>query len=682
MRRTRQGIARIAAAAVVAAAPTPAATPVAAGAGAAAIVVSVEVARPQVAHADNVWLHSCAFYGNDDVSHGVWLPQQAYTPDPDFSDTDNCGSGSAFGVHTTQAAWGGHWEQWLTVAPAGISIDSAWTPPCTWSNNCQFGTWHGTLINCKLASDGYTAWYVWGSSGSPAQIVNHDGGNCYSDGLSDGTPINTGFPPTNYFGFQLRCSEPSNKTCPALTPGVGLTGVQVGATETRAPSIGPASASSSILFNHNGGWVRGGGSGGGGFDVGMAGWDPSGLCDMRASLNGQLIQGPTTSLDQSVWDQCDDTGASQQWAGPTIDTTQYADGTALQLSYQADNAAGNWATSATSTSHVDNSQVSLSLGGPSDTPVTAEPAYVTATSSSNPSGDTISCQTDGGTWGAHGGTSARIAVSGLGEHHVSCYSQDGAQDNNGQPGRSPTESWSLKIGEPVDAHISLSKIRLKCRLVRVRKHHRIKRVRRCAVITHDRRVEQVGYGRRVTVTGSVATANHIALAGVPVSILAAPNNGQYRWRTVKVVTTAADGNWRATLPPGPSRLIEAFYGGGPYTEAATSRPARTIVRAKIELGHVPARVPWGGAIVIRGRVLGGYIPGTPPEQILQLQSGVGRHLQVVGNPTIRRNGRFVITVQASGSGGPQRTQIAIATLHEANYPYAPGVSRRVWITVG
>jgi len=146
-----------------------------------------------------------------------------------------------------------------------------------------------------------------------------------------------------------------------------------------------------------------------------------------------------------------------------------------------------------------------------------------------------------------------------------------------------------------------------------------------------------------------------------------------------VVATSADGSWQATLHPGPSRLVQATYAGGPDTEAASSAVVKVIVPAKVVLTHVTRNVPWGGVLVIRGRVLGGDIPH---EQILQLRSGVGRHLQVIGNPYIRRDGQFVIRLAATGSGGPLRTQIAVTTLKETNYPYARGSSPRVWVTIG
>jgi hypothetical protein len=55
---------------------------------------------------------------------------------------------------------------------------------------------------------------------------------------------------------------------------------------------------------------------------------------------------------------------------------------------------------------------------------------------------------------------------------------------------------------------------------------------------------------------------------------------------------------------------------------------------------------------------------------------------VIGNPYLRSDGRFVIRLAATGSGGPLRTQIAVTTLKETNYPYARGSSPRVWVTIG
>jgi hypothetical protein len=193
-------------------------------------------------------------------------------------------------------------------------------------------------------------------------------------------------------------------------------------------------------------------------------------------------------------------------------------------------------------------------------------------------------------------------------------------------------------------------------------------------------VAHVGYGHRRRLYGWFATADGTALAHAPVTIIAAANNGVERWRKLAAVTTDADGVWRATLPPGPGRLLEAVYGGGSVTLAGASPLARTVVPAKIDLAPLPTHVPWGGVLVLSGRVLGGYIPGG---QILRVLRGGDRsHLQVIANPLIRRDGRFIIRLAAVGGGGPVSLVVAVGTLSERDYPYAPGVSRRYSVTIG
>jgi hypothetical protein len=304
----------------------------------------------------------------------------------------------------------------------------------------------------------------------------------------------------------------------------------------------------------------------------------------------------------------------------------------------------------------------------------------------------VYCEQNGGAWtsepvtgvGAQTAT-ARIAVNQLGTTVLRCYATNRAVDVNGNPAASAAQSWTLKIGESIDAGISFNNPIRKCRRVhkRVRIHKRRTRwewVSVCHRPKHLKRVAHVAYGQGRKLYGWFATANGIALAHVPIRIIGAATNGRQRWRKLAVVNTNADGAWRTTLPPGPGRLLEAVYGGGPSTLAGASPIARTIVPAKVDLAPIPGHVPWGGELVLRGRVLGGYVPGG---QILRvLRGGDRRHLQVIANPLIRRDGRFIIKLAAVGGGGPIRLVVAVGTLSERDYPYAPGVSRRYSVTIG
>jgi hypothetical protein len=422
--------------------------------------------------------------------------------------------------------------------------------------------------------------------------------------------------------------------------------------------------------------------------------------------NGQDVQDSgERSANGGYWDQCDPNHVANSpqdfFVGATLDTrtTVPTSARGVQLALLAHNASYNPATGAPDWTsvvedlNVDNEPVSLSLTGPADASVAAGTQYIKATASSGPSGvGAIYCSDGGGPWTAEdltgAGTqtaTAKIPVAGIGPHPISCYAVDQAEDASGNLAPSATQTWSLKIGEPVTAAVSFSKVKRSCHItrkrVRVGNQARIERVLVCHTVTRTRSVAHARYGQRVTVSGWVSILDGPAIGHVPVAVMTAADNGSYAWRRAAVVTTAPDGTFTATLRPGPSRLVKAVYGGGPVTEPATSRLARLIVPAEIRLTDVPTHVPWGGSGVIQGRVLGGHVPRGA--QILKLLVGLGgRHLRTIGNPNIRPDGRFAIRVYATGSGGAERLQVAVGTLKERDYPFSPGTSRRVWITLG
>jgi hypothetical protein len=72
-------------------------------------------------------------------------------------------------------------------------------------------------------------------------------------------------------------------------------------------------------------------------------------------------------------------------------------------------------------------------------------------------------------------------------------------------------------------------------------------------------------------------------------------------------------------------------GGGSRscTPPPTAASERTCARGRLVLTSVRSLVPWGATLTIRGRVLGGYIPGG---QILRVLSGTGKHLHLLGEP--------------------------------------------------
>ena len=446
------------------------------------------------------------------------------------------------------------------------------------------------------------------------------------------------------------------------------------------------------------------------------------MCDLRATIGSDAIQGPTSEHDLTQWTQC-----HVPAFGQSVDTSRYPNG-ALPLGIQAENAAGVWA-SALKTLAVDNQPPTLSLSGPSDAPDTAGTQHVVASAAAGPSGVAgIACSLDSAPWQWYAQAGAPIPVSGDGVHQVTCFAANNAKDAAGHVATSASSSWKLSIRQPavLGAYFTRLADPLRCtrrserrwipahwtkayvqgRLVRVRRRGRFSQpivVTSChprlvpklvgskgkrhpvwtpvfpKVVQQSRRL--VAFRAPTTVGGWLGTSRGTALGGQAVRVLTAPDNGLERFSQVAVATSHSDGTWVASLPPGPSRLVEAVYDGSSLTEPASSAYARVIVPSRVLLRIEPRRVPWGGTINISGRVLGGYIPGAR-QQLLRLRIGAAGISTTVGIPNITPDGQFKTSFTFNPGQGVVNYWFSVSTLNEAAYPYAPGSSSRVGVRVG
>jgi len=510
-------------------------------------------------------------------------------------------------------------------------------------------------------------------------------------------------------------------------------GVELVAVDNTPPGL--LALGSSNLWYQGGHYVRG------------AGWPASfqasadaGICGMQAILDGQPIQGPSDpSPNQHSWTQC----PTPVTMPLTIDTTRYSDGP-MSLTLSARDAASPAnISSPTQTLAVDNQPVGLSLSGPSDAPSSAGTQYVSATATAGPSQVAgIACSQDGSPYQWHPGPSAQIPVTGLGEHQLECYAQNNAIDPYGNPARSSIQSWTLKIGEPTVMGIAFTRVvdALRCRripeqiklpahwvtvhrrhkLIHIHRRARSKTVKvtRChprtavkqvtvwkTVTRHGHKVHvkhtrlvrvvllphavnyttrRVPHSHATTVDGWLGTTSGTALPGQTIAVLTAADNGQDRFRVAAEVTTATNGSWQAKLPPGPSRLIEAFYGGAPTLEAAVSSQVHLIIPARVKLINVsPRRVAWGATVQITGQLKGGYLPAGGALVRMRIGQGTGYSTYGV-QEHVTGNGRFS-TTYTFGAGDPslrRRFWFQLASLPIGNYPYAPAASNRIIVTVG
>jgi hypothetical protein len=171
--------------------------------------------------------------------------------------------------------------------------------------------------------------------------------------------------------------------------------------------------------------------------------------------------------------------------------------------------------------------------------------------------------------------------------------------------------------------------------------------------------------------------------------MTAPDNGSNAFTQAAAVTTGPGGTWSATLPPGPSRLVEAVYGGTSATEPVSSAQLQLIVPASIKLLSIsPRNVAWGGTIHLSGVIRGGYLPA----------AGENVRLRICSDPTCSRRARSTYGVQTQvagngdfstsytfGAGDPaihRQYWFEISTLPAGDYPYVTGTSNRITVFVG
>jgi hypothetical protein len=528
---------------------------------------------------------------------------------------------------------------------------------------------------------------------------------------------------SRYFGFQLICgANPcTNKVYPTIQVGE----IALSVHETAGPSF-----TAPVGLWQSSGWVRG--------NWRMFAWgnSPSGLCTLSVRLNGLLISQTSSRQDLSAWHQCAAPPIDQQ-----VDTGVYGQG-AVPLTLSAGDAAGDPA-SITKRVLVDNQPPSVTLSGPGDAPSTAGTQYVTATAAAGPSGVAgISCSVDEAPAQWYPGSTAHLPVTGVGEHLVQCVSRNNAVDGSGVRGASPSRGFAMKIGVPTVTGIAFSRIvdRLRChpararvvipaRWIIVRRHHNQVRVRgrartmltkivecrtrttrrhRTVTVTvrrHGRRVVvrrrevvrvidlphvvdethvRVAHGRPTTVSGWLGTVSGIALGGQTIEVLAAADDGRGDFRPVTEARTAVNGSWSARLPPGPSRLVEAAYGGGPYVQPSLSGLVHEVVPAEIRLlSALPHNVAWGGSVRLTGRLEGGYLP--PGGALVRLRIGLGSAFTTYGvHEHVGGTGRFS-TTYTFGAGDPSTFRpfwFQVASLPMGDYPYATADSRRVSVLVG
>ena len=587
---------------------------------------------------------------------------------------------------------------WSTTAPAGIAINHVYTQ---YDNSNGVGD-----------GKGYYGAFNW-DGGVSAQITdNFKVYGCCQNNFS-----------SQHLSWAITCRFASGCTSsPIMTIGQ----IDVTLSEAQSPSIGGGGA----LWGASG-WIRGT------WPIGAGASDPSGVCRTTVVLGPLTLAGPGGTPSTGGYQQCPD----QLW-NASVDTTQAGNGT-VGLAISATNAAGNGGFIAHNV-NVDNTAPSVHLSGSTFAYANQGAQYINVSASAGPSGVSgINCSVDNGPYQYYPGSATSIGVAGPGFHHATCVAYNNARDASGNVAASAPQSWSTAIIEPTLAAIWFPTVHnpLRCSIVRkrekvgahykfVRRHGKRVRVRvpahfrtvkvkdcRARVVRrrvaywttvvrnhHRTRVKHYRYVRSVvfpsaghalvkharfrsgtTIQGWLGASWLAPLAGEPLTVYAAPDNEQGQFVPVTYARTDADGVWTATLPPGPSRIVEVGYEGvgGGAVVGSVSGQIKVEVAAPVHMIRTPRKhVPWGSKLRFIGYLPGGWVP--PKGELVRVRLGLGSAHTTVATISTSPAGLFSFRYHF-GAGSPsdvRRFWFQFLTLPEGDYPFTQGASRKIYVTVG
>jgi hypothetical protein len=191
-----------------------------------------------------------------------------------------------------------------------------------------------------------------------------------------------------------------------------------------------------------------------------------------------------------------------------------------------------------------------------------------------------------------------------------------------------------------------------------------------------RKVRRVRYGATARLKGRVFNTDGTRAAGVPVLILI----GKRRPIVFGEAVTGPKGGYSFRVRPGKNRIIHVGFRPSPGApDLECSRRVRVNVRAGVTLRARPKRVPRGGRVRFRGRLLGKPIPAVG--KLIDLQAFDGGRWRTFETTRANREGRFRARYRFTRTFSPRTFRFRARARREARYPYALGTSKVVRVRV-
>lgn len=208
-----------------------------------------------------------------------------------------------------------------------------------------------------------------------------------------------------------------------------------------------------------------------------------------------------------------------------------------------------------------------------------------------------------------------------------------------------------------------------------------RRCRRQVMSSFEERpgTRSIPYGHGVQFGGRLTSVTGVPLGGLPVQVVESFDGGATPARTT-TVETATDGAFAIRLAPGPSRHVEALFGGNRVLTRAGAGAVHLGVLAGVRLRASRATAEIGGPpVVFSGRVAGmDGAGGRPVELQFHLPGAPWSEFRTVQTDA---HGRFRYPYAFSDDDSRGiRFQFRARVPEQEGWPYEAGISRPVAVT--
>lgn len=193
----------------------------------------------------------------------------------------------------------------------------------------------------------------------------------------------------------------------------------------------------------------------------------------------------------------------------------------------------------------------------------------------------------------------------------------------------------------------------------------------------------IRFGGPALLSGRLTRADGAGVAGRELRVVARPSRGALAETSKHTVHTGERGGFELRLAPGPSRRITVSFAGDGGLEPA-QRPSLDLrVRSGISLRATPTSLRRGEVVRLSGRVRtrGAPVPRRGKLVAIQyLEAATSRWRPVLVTRT-DHGGRFRARYRFRYVSGTAAIRLRATALAEERWPYAPGSSRPVTVTV-